>query len=121
MRLAAYQFDVTGDVQQNMEIVRRAVKQAAQQKADLIVFPECALSGYPPRNIDKAENIDKAAVEAALKEIRGLSDRLGISIIVGTAFFDQQWYNRQLTIYVMISDHFRIPSKKYKMTDNKDQ
>ena len=94
MRLAAYQFGVTGDVKQNMSVIVSAVRQAAEQKADLVIFPECAVSGYPPKNIAKAENIDFSAVDRAIKELKELSDSLGISIITGTAFFDSKYYNR---------------------------
>ena len=94
MRLAAYQFGVTGDIKQNMSVIVSAVRQAAEQKADLVIFPECAVSGYPPKNIAKAENIDFSAVDRAIKELKELSDSLGISIITGTAFFDSKYYNR---------------------------
>ena len=59
MRLAAYQFGVTGEVQHNMEFIGKAAELAAEQNAELVVFPECAISGYPPRNIDKAENAEE--------------------------------------------------------------
>lgn len=94
MRLAAYQFGVTGDIKHNMETIGKAVGLAAEKKAELIVFPECAVTGYPSRDIDKAENIDNASVENALKALQGLSDKLGISIIVGAAVFDEKYYNR---------------------------
>ena len=94
MRLASYQFSITGDIIHNMEMIRKAIGLAAEQKAELIVFPECAISGYPPRNVDKAEDIDSAAVESALLEIQALSDKFGISIIVGTVVFDDRYYNR---------------------------
>ena len=94
MKLAAYQFGVTGDVKQNMGMIRKAVELAAEQNAELIVFPECAVSGYPSRNIDMAKNIDHAAVGKALQELRELSDKLGISVLVGTAFLDNKYYNR---------------------------
>lgn len=94
MRFAAYQFGVTGNVQYNIEIISKAVELAAEQKAELVVFPECAISGYPPRNIDKAWDIDKAAIENAVKVLQELSDRYKINIIIGTVFFDDQYYNR---------------------------
>ena len=40
MRLAAYQFDVTGDVKKNTEKIKNAVLKAAENKADFIAFPE---------------------------------------------------------------------------------
>ena len=94
MRFAAYQFGVTGDVQKNMEIIRKAVERAADQKAELIVFPECAISGYPPRNIDKACDIDQAAIKNAINELEGLSDIYKINVIVGTVFCEDKYYNR---------------------------
>lgn len=94
MRLAAYQFAVSGDVQHNMRIMEKAAELAAEQKAELLVFPECAISGYPPRDTDKAEDTDRAAIENALKEMQGLSDRLGLGIIAGTVFWDIRYYNR---------------------------
>lgn len=45
MRLAAYQFVVCGKLEHNIEIVKKAVIQAAENRVDLIVFPECALTG----------------------------------------------------------------------------
>ena len=94
MRLAAYQFEVTGDIPHNIKTICQAMELAAGQKAELVVFPECAVSGYPPRNMEKAENIDPAAVENALRKIQSLADILGISVIAGSAFFDAKWYNR---------------------------
>ena len=94
MKLAAYQFGVAGDVKQNMSAISNAVRQAAEQKADLVIFPECAVSGYPPRNIDKAESIDFSAINCAIKELQELSDSLGINIIAGTAFSESGYYNR---------------------------
>ena len=51
MRLAAYQFAVCRELDHNLEIVKKTVIQAAENRVDLIVFPECALTGYPPRDI----------------------------------------------------------------------
>src|SRR5262245_11599189 len=56
MRLAVYQFaPKLGDVPANLDAILR---QAADVDADLIVFPECALSGY---GFDSAEKAVRAA------------------------------------------------------------
>ncbi|MBR6366442.1 MAG: hypothetical protein IKS10_10175 [Lachnospiraceae bacterium] len=62
MRVAAYQFGVTGDIRRNREEMENAVRQATAQQAELIVFPECALTGYPPRDLPDSKAVDAEAV-----------------------------------------------------------
>ena len=98
MKIASYQFGITGDIKRNTEIIRAAVDGAAGQGIELIIFPECALTGYPPRNMadSKAINIEEAA--ASLSYIREISERLGISVIIGTIAYDNAYYNRAYII-----------------------
>ena len=58
MRIAAYQFKVTGNIESNASVVMNAIKEASDQNIDLIIFPECALTGYPPRNIPDSKSVD---------------------------------------------------------------
>ena len=47
LRAAAVQFEhAPGDKQANLETIRQFVARAAQQAVELIVFPECCISGY---------------------------------------------------------------------------
>lgn len=95
MRLAAYQFAVCGDLDHNLEIIKKAVKQAAENKVELIIFPECALTGYPPRDIAGSDSINANAVTEAIQKLQKLADELDIHIIVGTIdYADSKYYNR---------------------------
>lgn len=52
LRIALAQLNVcVGDVQDNLRKVRDAIQQASEQQADLIVFPELVLAGYPPEDL----------------------------------------------------------------------
>ncbi|NOZ88100.1 MAG: NAD+ synthase [Deltaproteobacteria bacterium] len=52
MRIALAQLNYTiGDFSNNLEKIRQADKEAAGRKADIIVFSELALTGYPPRDL----------------------------------------------------------------------
>ncbi|OQX11058.1 MAG: NAD+ synthase [Thiothrix lacustris] len=52
LRIALAQLNVcVGDVQTNLSQVRAAIGQAREQRADLIVFPELVLAGYPPEDL----------------------------------------------------------------------
>ena len=52
MRIALGQFDaVVGDLAGNAEKMRRIYSEALQAGADLVVFPELAVCGYPPEDL----------------------------------------------------------------------
>ena len=98
MRLAAYQFDVMGDVKKNTEKIKNAVLKAAENKADFIAFPECAISGYPPTDLPTSKDFDLEALPAVLQELQELSDAHKITILVGSIAFDEKYVNRAFLI-----------------------
>ncbi len=52
MRIALAQINPTvGDISGNMNLILDAIDHAKQDTADLVVFPELALIGYPPRDL----------------------------------------------------------------------
>ena len=52
MKIALAQINsVVGDLSGNFSILEQYVKQAVDQHADVVVFPELALSGYPPEDL----------------------------------------------------------------------
>ncbi|MEO5656691.1 MAG: nitrilase-related carbon-nitrogen hydrolase, partial [Nitrospiria bacterium] len=51
-RLALAQINSTvGDLPQNATIIRRTIVDAHRAGADLVAFPELALTGYPPEDL----------------------------------------------------------------------
>ena len=98
MRLAAYQFDVTGDVKKNTEKIKNAVLKAAENKADFIAFPECAISGYPPIDLASSKDFGLETLPPALQELQDLSDAHKITILVGSIAFDEKYVNRAFLI-----------------------
>ena len=84
MRIAACQFAVSGDLEQNYSCMKHAVAQAAQQNVKLLVFPECALTGYPPRDIPSSAAANLSAVDAKLDALSRMAMEHGMCIILGT-------------------------------------
>jgi len=83
-RITLAQIDPTiGDFDGNAALVRRAAGQARAAGATLVLFPELALCGYPPRDLlDLPEFLDRAAATlAALAEPADWSR--GLSLLVG--------------------------------------
>lgn len=67
---------VIGDIDGNLKLCQVAVQQARERGCDLVVLPELALSGYPPRDLlQRADLLDSC--ESAARELAALStDRL---------------------------------------------
>ena len=74
MKIAAYQFNVCGDIQKNMANIEKAIEQAVEKKVELIIFPECALTGYPPRDIKAAKSVDTDKVDREINRLQQLAD-----------------------------------------------
>lgn len=83
MRFAVYPFASGADVQKNLGVMLRAMELAAAQGAQLLVFHECALCGYPPIECD-INTTDFAQIEAALQRIAQRAARLHLCTAVGT-------------------------------------
>ncbi len=84
MRIGAYQFPVTNDIDKNYEIIEFAVKEAAREKVKLLVFPECALTGYPPRDLNSSSDVNFEKLNIIFDKLQQLSNLYNMFIFVGT-------------------------------------
>jgi NAD+ synthase (glutamine-hydrolysing) len=84
MRIALVQSNPTvGDVEGNLARVLRQVEDARACGAELVVFQELVLSGYPPQDLLERQDF-LSQCEAALERLRESSTRWpGIGIVVG--------------------------------------
>lgn len=85
MRISAVQSDVSfGHPNANAsKVIDHLIHLSGQ--ADLVVFPECFLTGYAARSLDEARQIAIHSDHEALQAIRKESDRLKIGVAVGFA------------------------------------
>ncbi len=83
MRIALAQIDNTvGDLEANAAKILEFTRQGAQAGADVVVFPELALTGYPPRDlVEKASFLDRTA--DVLQGIAEQTAGLNAALIVG--------------------------------------
>src|SRR5688572_8929738 len=70
-----------GDVRGNLALVRRARDEAAAHQADLVVFPELVLVGYPPEDLVLRPALVDAA-RSALCELQSESASGGPGLVV---------------------------------------
>ena len=88
LAIAVAQLNSTvGDIAGNAEKVRRARVEAAAQGADLVVFPELYISGYPPEDM-VLKPAFQAACRSAVEQLARETAADGPALVVGTPWPD---------------------------------
>jgi NAD+ synthase/NAD+ synthase (glutamine-hydrolysing) len=83
MRIALGQINPTvGDFEGNLALMLNAARDAAGRGAELLVFPELSVTGYPPRDLVEKPSF-LARSEAALQQLASDTADLPLSIICG--------------------------------------
>ena len=99
LRVAVAQFVVTADLKANFEKIERYARRARARKANLVLMPECCLTGYPPVTGLSLDRRTAVAVEGYLKRIQALARQLHLWIIFGSARpADGRWFNSAFVI-----------------------
>jgi len=91
VRVALAQMNaVVGDLDGNRSRILDRVQEARSLGSDLIVFPELAVTGYPPEDLLLRPGFVRAA-RSSVEEIAAAAD--GIVALVGTPWFDRDLAN----------------------------
>ncbi len=99
MKIGAYQFRATGNIDNNREIIHAAISEAVSQKLDLLVFPECALTGYPPYDIPNSAAVDFHRVTACLEELQAIASEKKLCIVLGTVLKEQDKIHNSAVVF----------------------
>jgi NAD+ synthetase len=82
MKIALCQIDtIIGDIQNNKNKIINGYTRGVNDGADLVIFPELSLVGYPPLDLVEKQEFRQAAFNAA-KEIAAITS--GTGLIIGT-------------------------------------
>ncbi len=88
MKIALAQTNPTiGDIKKNTATILNFIKKAAAQNAEIIIFPELALCGYPPKDLLLYPVFIKK-MNSAIEKITQESEKMTICIIIGAAIKD---------------------------------
>ena len=99
-----------GDIDGNAEKVRRARAEAMHQGADLVVFPELFIAGYPPEDL-VLKPAFQVACRAAIEALARETADGGPAAIVGTPWVDSdKLYNA-----IAFLDGGRITALRFKV------
>src|SRR5919204_302912 len=91
MRLALAQINtVVGDLDGNGERILKRLEEAKAEGADIVLFPELAVTGYPPEDLLLRPSFVAAARAKAEELARSAR---GIVALIGVPWFDRDLYN----------------------------
>ena len=91
MRIALAQINtVVGDIDGNRARVLTRIEEAREAGADLVLFPELALTGYPPEDLLLRPAFLRAA-ERALAEVAARTH--GVAALVGVTHLERDLFN----------------------------
>ena len=85
IRVATCQFAVSGDIKRNAAQMREQIRQAKTQGADVVHFPECALSGYAGNDFQSWDDFDWGLLVSESQAICCLAAEKKIWVIFGSA------------------------------------
>ena len=99
LRFALAQINTTvGDIEGNLKKMQDAVVRAADEKADVLIFPELTIPGYPPEDlVYKAQFIDSNI--SALKELADFTSSYEMLIFAGFIDREDDIYNAAAVLH----------------------
>ena len=112
--IALAQMDfVVGDISGNTELIIEASKKAKKKyNADLIVFPELSISGYPPEDLLLHSGFKKRIIEASNKIQQEIN---GIDALVGYPEYQDEKYSIPVLYSQKEKKSFDIVKKRYQI------
>ncbi len=84
LRIAICQFPVSCNIARNAKFVRRFMKEAADAGAQIVHFPETALSGYGRSDFTPLSTDNWQELKECTQEIVNLAGRLGLWVVLGS-------------------------------------
>jgi deaminated glutathione amidase len=84
LKVATCQFPISGDIASNAKYIKRLIRKAVSNGADVVHFSECALSGYAGVDFDSWENFDWDELQKETEGICELLKELGAWAVLGS-------------------------------------
>lgn len=102
LRMGAAQMFTSLDVAANLAKMKHWLRAAAEESVELLLFPECALSGYAPSDFQGGVfPYDSSRLTEAAEELHRTAAETGVAAVYGSAWRDDEaggWVNRALAI-----------------------
>ena len=84
LKVATCQFAVSSSIKRNARRICELLRKAKRSKADIVHFPECALSGYVGTDFPNFDGYDWGLLREETEKIMVLAAKLGLWVILGS-------------------------------------
>nr|AGH13870.1 NAD synthetase [uncultured bacterium PGSL07] len=122
LRIAVAQLNpVMGDITGNLAKARAARAEAARMQADLILFTELFISGYPPEDLVLKPSF-LAACEKAVRDLANDTADGGPGVIIGTPLSRESGLHNSIAVLdggEVIAERFKVDLPNYGEFDEK--
>lgn len=95
LRIAAVQMIFAPTLAGNLEAIERGAGEAAAEGADVVLFPECATTGYA---CDFGA-LDRRALGEAIQAVANMAARRRLNLLVGSPVFDGRRLSNALLVF----------------------
>ncbi|MCA9118005.1 MAG: carbon-nitrogen hydrolase family protein [Planctomycetaceae bacterium] len=103
IRVATCQFPIEAEIRRNRRHILRQIDTAAVGGADVVHFPECALSGYAGVDIPDCAAIDWDELLSATRDIQAAAKQHGVHVLLGSTHQLSEGNRPHNSIYVIDS------------------
>lgn len=109
LRVAAVQMRSSRALAENLTRINHSIREGAREGARVVVFPECALTGYFE---ESATNLTTAQIQVAEETLARTCREAGVYAIVGSAWRDE---NRLLNSALILAPTGRVIERYHKI------
>lgn len=90
LTVACVGFEVSGDIERNWRAIERWTTRAADEGAELVHFPETALTGYNRIHLKSMDDIDRGLLSRRCENIANLAAKRRVWIAYGSTHFEPE-------------------------------
>lgn len=84
LKIATCQFAVSSSIARNLRSIIAQMRRAKKARADIVHFPECALTGYAGVDMDDLSSLDWGLLKESTREIMALAAKLKLWVVLGS-------------------------------------
>ena len=112
--IATCQFPVSKKIITNSNYIQKQINEAANKGAEIVHFPECALSGYIGRDFNNILEVDWSLIDREKEKICSLAKERKIYLILGSSYLDRSKDTKAYNCLYLVDQNGKIKETYYK-------